>query len=930
MMMMSRRSDEGESPDTDAACGADHGGQKKKKKKKKKKTTTKEGEVEGEGTEPTQQDGRNRNNTRLARIRKARSVRSVYWALCPEARYEGTGMSMRSGAAAARLHRRLHPLLAAAALRRVADLRGRGMAYRRRRRKGQAPVVQPAADRWDEAEGELARAIVLPPLLRSAGGAVLDDVRSMAARAAAAAPDAAVDGKSDAAEDPADSARRQLGPQSLLDVLYGLARLADVKKRAAAAASSSSSTGGGGGIGTAAGDGFRPLAAATCQAIASDDGGASYVSGLWHTSLVETAWSVAVLGLGEEADAAGLLNAIGERLARGDAVGRLTGRQLGTVLWSYAVLDFPHQGLMKAVMRRMRKTRRELFASDVARALWSAARLVERLDDEAELEQEEEDGLDIASAQLREEAVVLFHTLSNELSPASGDSAKLARLLDLTAGAAADIVMSSVALEIGPEVPILSALSCHLRQPSVVKNCSLQDIARLLLSFHRLGLREERETIRSLCHRFAELARTNDCDGKTLNTVLRSVVMLRAADDAACASVFDVATSIINDTDRGMAMCSRCSEFEVSAIAWSFAKAKYVDDGVIRRLASRMMALTEDVSPSSISRMLWSYTVLLSLADDSHSDDNMPIDVGQRLAELRETQYLLFQSMSWVLLSEQLNPIDCTAAMWAMAQASYPLDLSVFDHLAESLARDDMLERSSTECISQALWSCGKMSTWEGLQQGHSGEPSLAPYMASAEKYATNLLSRKEDMSPKDVAQTIWSLGKLSEAIIIGEEYKGFVSLAVCLANSFNGIEIASILYGLARLGYNEDDRVIDALVTSRFLETSVLARSTAREISSVMFSLGMMGHRNPKLFAKLSTAMMEGNVDETSSESIANALTAYEAVDMAPPRILFDRWASEKLGIMARHSFISSIVGDAVASPAEAVHSETSLELLS
>ena len=222
------------------------------------------------------------------------------------------------------------------------------------------------------------------------------------------------------------------------------------------------------------------------------------------------------------------------------------------------------------------------------------------------------------------------------------------------------------------------------------------------------------------------------------------------------------------------------------------------------------------------------------------------------------------------------------------------------------------------------------MSTWEGLQQDHSGEASPGiGYMESAEKYATNLLSRKEEMSPKDVAQTIWSLGKLSEMIIIGEDCKGFVSLAVCLANSFNGIEIASVLYGLARLGYNEDDRVIDALVTSRFLEPSVLARSTAREISSVMFSLGMMGHRNPKLFAKLSTAMMEGNVEETSSESIANALTAYEAVDMAPPRILFDRWASEKLGIMARHSFISSIVGDAVASPAEAVHSETSLELI-
>ena len=362
---------------------------------------------------------------------------------------------------------------------------------------------------------------------------------------------------------------------------------------------------------------------------------------------------------------------------------------------------------MKAVMRRLRKKRRELFASDIARALWSAARLIERLDDKAELE-EEDDGLDIAAAQLREEAVVLFYTLANELmrSPATSDSAK-SRLLDLTAGATADIFMSSVTLEIGHEVPILSALSCHLRQPSIVKHCSLQDIARLLLSFHRLGLKEETETIRSLCNRFTELARTKDCDGKTLNTktlntVLRSVVMLNNGEmykvrRAPCKNVFDVAASIINDADRGMAMCSRCSEFEVSAIAWSFAKAKYVDDGVIRRLANRMME--EDVSqlcsPSSVSRMLWSYTVLLSLADDSHSDNNMPIDVGQRLAELRETQYLLFQSLSWVLLSEQLNPIDCTAAMWAMAQASYPLDLSVFDHLAESLARDDMLERSS-------------------------------------------------------------------------------------------------------------------------------------------------------------------------------------------------------------------------------------------
>ena len=630
-----------------------------------------------------------------------------------------------------------------------------------------------------------------------------------------------------------------------------------------------------------------------------------------------------------------LLNAIGDRLEKGDAFAKLTGKQLLTVFWSYAALDRPRQGIMKAYMRRLRKVRHQLFARDIAQAIWSAARLIERLDDEAEMNDASapSEELDVAAAQLRDEAIMLCHTLSNELmSPVSNDSAE-PKMLDLTAGAIADIVSAFAALEIGHEAPILSALSCHLRQPKIMEHCKFDNIARLLLSFHRLGLKEETKTIQVLCNRFTELMRTNHCDSKTLNTVLRSVAMLQlAGGDALYRNLFDAAARFINDDNRGMVLCSQCNEFEISSIMWSFARAKYVDDGVMMRLANRMME--EDVSqlasPSSVSRMLWSYTVLLSLADDAQEDDEVPIDVGQRLAERRETLFLLFQSLSWVLLSSQLNPIDCTAAMWAMAHASYPLDLSVFDHLAETLAEDDMLERSSTECISQALWSCGKMSGWEGMNNGqeYTKEASLGipPYVESAEAYVSNLLSRKGDMSPKDVAQTIWSIGRLSELIEIGESgINEFASLAVNLADKFNGIELSSVLYGLARLGFHDED-VVDVL-TSRFLDPSVLARSTAREISSVMFSVGMMGHRDADLFAKLSTAMME-NIDETSSESIANALTAYEAIDMAPPRILFDRWASEKLGIIGRHSFISQIVGDAIASPAEAIASGTGNQL--
>lgn len=82
---------------------------------------------------------------------------------------------------------------------------------------------------------------------------------------------------------------------------------------------------------------------------------------------------------------------------------------------------------------------------------------------------------------------------------------------------------------------------------------------------------------------------------------------------------------------------------------------------------------------------------------------------------------------------------------------------------------------------------------------------------------------------------------------------------------------------------------------------------------SSVCFSLGRIEHRDPKFFAAMSNAMIE-KIDQASSQSIANVLLAYEAVNIIPPRILLDSWTNEKLGIMGRHSYISKIVGDAIA----------------
>ena len=94
-----------------------------------------------------------RKPTKLSRIKTSRSIQNVYWTLCPAARYD-RGNNGNSGKNKKNRRKRndtntnartstdlshtTHPLLAAAALRRVADLRALGMTYRLRRQRGQA------------------------------------------------------------------------------------------------------------------------------------------------------------------------------------------------------------------------------------------------------------------------------------------------------------------------------------------------------------------------------------------------------------------------------------------------------------------------------------------------------------------------------------------------------------------------------------------------------------------------------------------------------------------------------------------------------------------------------------------------------------------------------------------------------------------------
>ena len=138
-------------------------------------------------TKDTQSDKtkakKRRKPTKLSRIKTSRSIQSVYWTLCPAARYDHDNYDNNGNTKNARnrrkankrntgmntdLSRTTHPLLAAATLRRVADLRALGMTYHLRRQRGQARPPAPK-DRWKELGGELARTVFLPALIRCAG-----------------------------------------------------------------------------------------------------------------------------------------------------------------------------------------------------------------------------------------------------------------------------------------------------------------------------------------------------------------------------------------------------------------------------------------------------------------------------------------------------------------------------------------------------------------------------------------------------------------------------------------------------------------------------------------------------------------------------------------------------------------------------------------
>jgi len=622
----------------------------------------------------------------------------------------------------------------------------------------------------------------------------------------------------------------------------------------------------------------------------ADGGGGIFVQRANPTLLLESLCALSTFRMSDEVQ---LLQCIGNRLKMGDATGKLNGSQLSLGLWAYASLERPHLGIIKSFSRRLRKknVRKEMNCGEITRAVWAAGQCMKQLDllvqDMASPSGTDVEALaDEEVAALREESVIMAYTLSGELLQPASTTSDHKKLYGLNVNQIADLLRSYVLYEFDPSHPIIAEIIAHV-QDRIANGDYIKtvDISRILWSLQRLRVPVDIQFVSTLVQSFSDNTQANNhdtCSPKTLNTILRSVALMVSDHGNCLPELYETASLLLSDAKY----LSKCNEFECSNFIWSFSLARQYDKDLLLLLSNRMRdkKILSSCTPSSASRFLWSFA---NLVENEEED-----------LQMKEVLFEMFQALGGILLSTQLTPVDASSAMWAMAKSSYALDMGIFDHLAEVLAVDFMMETATLQQITEACWSCGKMITWEDplRERIEYGDVKTPPYVKSGERFVNHLVSHCELLSAKDISQTMWAIGRLQiidDSIISPLAYK---AAELSQREEFNSQELANIIWALSKTGFKEEEIV--SVLTTEICKPYVSDHATSQEAANVLYALGRMHIRDEETFSCMNAVLMR-QLDKSTTQAIANALWAHDSVDLQPPRLLFDSWAKEKLDIV-------------------------------
>ena len=484
-----------------------------------------------------------------------------------------------------------------------------------------------------------------------------------------------------------------------------------------------------------------------------------------------------------------VIEIIGNRVQKGDAIGKFNGRDLSLGLWSLYIIQTFHLGMIKSFTRKLRKQaiREEMTCNDLCRSIWSISQLMYILEDtqrrhkyfssNTEIDQGDEFNgyeestdfeedvhcvslekefirLDDTSMSqddiltLLDECLTCICTLVNELvrdrsKYVSNNKLRSSPIIQsMQTREFADVLSTCAMLKTTiNELTISELISKVHALDGFIQQCSAIDIARILRSMQQLKIHNQNEFVLAMIRRFVYLIDSHDTDAtvpRTLTSMLRSIVLILADNGRNEKLLLQTIVPFLKDEKY----LEKCNEFEISNILFVLAKAKFYDKDVLMALAFRMTNenILATCTTSSASRFLWSMTSLVKSTDHN---------------ELEELLFQMFQSLCGILLSPQITSIDASSAMWSMAKSSYSLDKGVFDHLAEMLAKDHILQSATVQHVCQALWACGKMINFEDQlnQKIEHGEVTPPPYYQYATKYASFLVSHVDQMNSKDIAQ---------------------------------------------------------------------------------------------------------------------------------------------------------------------------------
>jgi len=595
-----------------------------------------------------------------------------------------------------------------------------------------------------------------------------------------------------------------------------------------------------------------------------------------------------------------LFSDICKRLRQGDSLGRLSALDLVTILSAIASSQqqqdtsrHPEAGLvvevrllLKAVSRKFRKkaflekapSQSILFGLGATRRLWSHS----LLQDSEEEEQKE----GIAVKDLRRELQVMAYTLIKHLLLTAEKGAT-----SLTPLEAATVCQTALELlDLNFDDPLILSL-CHYLEASAWQRGAANTI--VLAQILSALVQWQQKDLPALIHLLGEHFETNveqqlngghHPDPRDVNAILRSVALLGSVPTP----YLTASTRLFLDRD----FLKRCSASELSNFAW-FAAFKansywHNDNRVRNTLAERILDsdVLDSCTPTEACRILNAFTSLYGPSTSPTGDETRTNGEDQESLLLSS----LFRNLGEHLLSTQLTPLDFSSAIYAYSKSSYIFDIGIFDHLVELMA--SRVSECSFRQITQGLWACGRMAQWE-KGESDDEETRQPPYLASAAELATYIAYHADELSAKDVAQSLWALARmqLRDAKLVDP----LVDRAEELSGEFNSQEVANILWALSNLK-TKDLRAVFTL-TRRFAEPMKENALKPQEAANVLHAMGKMDVRDEVVFRHLSQQMLD-QIDSTSAQAIANAMWAHRAVYLEPPQRLLDTWATQKLGV--------------------------------